>query len=81
MRANEFSKNSDLGFTKDNIVMLPVPVNDSIGKLKMQLLKNELREIPDVQQISFCMEAPAHNIFDTKDLLVMITGQKRNHGR
>jgi len=63
-----FSKNTYLGFTKNNIVMLPVPVNDSIGKLKMQLLKNELREIPNVQQVSFCMEAPASQHFDTKSL-------------
>ncbi|HUZ57854.1 MAG TPA: FtsX-like permease family protein [Hanamia sp.] len=63
-----FSKNTYLGFTKNNIVMLPVPVNDSIGKLKMQLLKNELREIPNVQQLSFCMEAPASQHFDTKSL-------------
>ena len=63
-----FSKNTYLGFSKNNIVMLPVPVNDSIGKLKMQLLKNELREIPNVQQVSFCMEAPASQHFDTKSL-------------
>jgi ABC-type antimicrobial peptide transport system permease subunit len=31
----------------------------------MQLLKNELTEIPNVQQVSFCMEAPASQHFNT----------------
>lgn len=54
-----FSKNTDLGFDKDDIVMLPIPLNDSIGKLKMHLLKNELSEIANVKAVSLCTEAPA----------------------
>ncbi|MFT3705382.1 MAG: ABC transporter permease [Agriterribacter sp.] len=56
-----FSKNSDLGFAKDDIVMLPVPLNDSIGNLKMKLLVNELKEIPTVKNVSLCTEAPGSN--------------------
>jgi predicted permease len=53
-----FSKHTDLGFDKDDIVMLPVPVNDSIGSIKMKLLANQLKEIPAVKDVSLCMEAP-----------------------
>lgn len=56
-----FSKNTDLGFDKDDIVMLPVPINDSTGNLKMQLLKNELKEIPNIKDVSLCTEAPGSN--------------------
>jgi putative ABC transport system permease protein len=55
----KFSKQSDLGFRKDAIVMLPVPENDSAGLIKMETLRNRLTEIPGVEKISFCMEAPA----------------------
>ena len=56
-----FSKNSNLGFDKDDIVMFPVPVNDSIGSIKMKLLANELKEIPAVKNLSLCTEAPSAN--------------------
>lgn len=56
-----FSKNTDLGFDKDDIVMLPVPINDSTGNLKMHLLKNELKEIPNIKDVSLCTEAPGSN--------------------
>ncbi|MGN6355364.1 MAG: ABC transporter permease, partial [Parafilimonas sp.] len=56
-----FSKNTDLGFDKDDIVMLPIPINDSIGNLKMHLLKNELKEIPNIKDVSLCTEAPGSN--------------------
>ncbi|MBS1916716.1 MAG: ABC transporter permease [Bacteroidetes bacterium] len=53
-----FSKHSDLGFDKENIVMVTVPLNDSIGNLKMKELVNDLKEIPSVKNVSLCMEAP-----------------------
>lgn len=56
-----FSKTTDLGFDKDDIVMLPVPINDSTGNLKMHLLKNELKEIPNIKDVSLCTEAPGSN--------------------
>ena len=54
-----FAKKTDLGFNKDAIVMLPVPVNDSTGRVKMETLKNRLMEVGGVENISFCMQAPA----------------------
>lgn len=55
----KFSNNSDLGFDKDDIVMLPVPIADSLGNLKMKLLSHELKEIPTVKNVSLCTEAPS----------------------
>ncbi len=56
-----FSKHTDLGFDKDDIVMLPVPVRDSSGLIKMKLLMNELKKISSVKNVSLCMEAPGAN--------------------
>jgi len=63
-----FSKTTDLGFNKDAIVMLPVPVADSIGKMKMQTLKNRLSQIGGVGNISFCGEAPASLAVHSADI-------------
>ncbi len=54
-----FSKTTDLGFQKDGIVMLSVPVNDSTGRVKMETMRNKLAKVSGVEQASFCMEAPA----------------------
>jgi putative ABC transport system permease protein len=62
-----YSKNSDLGFKKDGIVMLNVPVNDSTGISKMESLRNKLSAIAGVDDISFCMEAPASGSNNTTD--------------
>jgi putative ABC transport system permease protein len=51
-----YSTNSDLGFEKNNIVMLPVPLRD---KVKMNTLKTRFREIASVSDVSFCFSAPA----------------------
>jgi putative ABC transport system permease protein len=64
-----YSKTSDLGFQKDGIVMLRVPVNDSTGKTKMENLRNKLSGIAGVEKISFCMEAPASASNNTTDIV------------
>jgi len=46
-----YTKTSDLGFQKDGIVMLPVPVNDSTGKSKMESLRSRMAAIPGVGNI------------------------------
>ncbi len=53
-----YSKESDLGFSKEAIVMLPVPVSD---KVKMNTLRTRLSELPGVENVSFCYQAPAAN--------------------
>jgi len=51
-----YSKTSDLGFTKDAVILLPVPSND---KIKMNTLRSRLAEVAGVQKTSLCFEAPA----------------------
>jgi putative ABC transport system permease protein len=64
-----YSKNSDLGFQKDGIVMLRVPVNDSTGKSKMESLRDKLTGIAGVKRMSFCMEAPASGSNNTTSIV------------
>ena len=62
-----FSKTSDLGFNKDAIVMLPVPLNGSLGKMRMQTLRNRLEQIGGIGNISFCSDAPAAEAVHSAD--------------
>lgn len=51
-----YSKTSDLGFDKESIVMLPIPVKD---KVKMNTLKTRISEVSGVEKVSLCFQAPA----------------------
>ncbi|HEY4110221.1 ABC transporter permease [Puia sp.] len=51
-----FVRNTDLGFEKDAIILLPLPQNTT-GKLST--LTARLREIPGVGNLSFCQSPPA----------------------
>ena len=78
-----FSKSTDLGFTKNNILMLPIPVvTDSTSKLKMHLLANQLKQIAGVNTVSLCTEAPGadHSYlkglrYNNQDLLWGVNGK------
>ena len=64
-----YSKTTDLGFNKDAIIVLPVPQTDSIGKVKMQTLKNSFAQVPGTINVAFCSNAPAsegNNFTDVK---------------
>lgn len=63
-----YSKTTDLGFQKDGIVTLPVPLTDSVGKIKMETLRNRLAAVPGVEDISFCMQPPASSINNTSSI-------------
>ncbi|MFT3823424.1 MAG: ABC transporter permease [Chitinophagaceae bacterium] len=52
----KFSQNAELGFDKEAIVMLPLPVSD---KAKMTTLKSRLSEVPGIEKISLCYQSPA----------------------
>ncbi|HZE83246.1 MAG TPA: FtsX-like permease family protein, partial [Puia sp.] len=52
-----YSQTTDLGFSKDAIVMLPVPQRDDL--LKMKTLKTRLAAVSGVEKISLCWQAPA----------------------
>ena len=55
----EYSRHSDLGFSKDAVAMIPVPITDSTGKGRMETLRNRIAQVPGVEKISFCSQAPA----------------------
>lgn len=52
----KYSKNADLGFDKDAIVMLPLPEGNQV---KMNTLKNRIAQLPGVEKISLCYQSPA----------------------
>lgn len=66
-----YSKTSDLGFNKDAVLMLPLPIND---KVKMHTLQTRLNGVSGVEKTSLCFAAPAWGSnnntgvkFDTRD--------------
>ncbi len=56
MNQMRYARQADLGFTKDGVVMLPLPVQDAA---KMSTLKSQLLQLAGVAQVSFCYQAPA----------------------
>jgi putative ABC transport system permease protein len=52
-----YMRDKDLGFDKDNIVMLSVPFNENL-KEKI-LLSNELKDIPGIKEWSFSTSPPS----------------------
>ncbi|CCG98233.1 protein of unknown function DUF214 [Fibrella aestuarina BUZ 2] len=51
-----YAKQADLGFTKDAVVLLPVP---EASKANIATLRNQLAQLPAVTTMSFCAAAPA----------------------
>jgi putative ABC transport system permease protein len=51
-----YSKSSDLGFNKDAVLILPVPLTD---KTKMNTLKARLSDVAGVEKVSLFFEPPA----------------------
>ncbi|HMG89032.1 MAG TPA: FtsX-like permease family protein, partial [Chryseolinea sp.] len=51
-----YSRQADLGFQKDAIVMLPVPVRE---KSAISTLNTEISRIAGVEKVTFCSRAPA----------------------
>ncbi|MDX1939040.1 MAG: ABC transporter permease [Saprospiraceae bacterium] len=61
----QFSKKTDLGFNKDAVVMLPLPQNDLA---KTSTLRSKLSQVPGVESVSFCFQAPAANSNNSTDV-------------
>lgn len=51
-----YSQNADLGFTKDAIVMLPVP---ETTRTKMSNMRDRFSSLAGVEKISYCFSPPA----------------------
>ncbi|TAI47659.1 ABC transporter permease [Flagellimonas allohymeniacidonis] len=55
-RQIEYATNSDLGFDKESIVMVEVPVD--LEPIQYEALKDRLQRIPNVENITFCLSSP-----------------------
>ncbi|RXF68297.1 ABC transporter permease [Arcticibacter tournemirensis] len=53
-----YATTTDMGFTKEGIVILDIPHQD---KATMKTLKNKLAQLPGVESISFSLATPASN--------------------
>jgi predicted permease len=53
-----YFKTASLGFNKDNILNVPIP-GDSIGRTKIDYLKNQLLQYPGVEKVSFSFSSPS----------------------
>ncbi len=51
-----YSKSIDLGFNKDAIVTLPIPIND---KTKMHTLRDQVATVAGVEKLTLCHQPPA----------------------
>lgn len=51
-----YSKSIDMGFDKDAIVTLPIPIND---KTKMHTLRDQAATVAGVEKITLCRQPPA----------------------
>lgn len=51
-----YSMNADLGFSRDAVLMMPIPLEDPI---KMKGLTTRMTQVPGVRDVSMCFEAPA----------------------
>jgi putative ABC transport system permease protein len=54
-------KNSALGFDKDAIITVPVPV-DSLSQLKYNALKSDILQQPGVKSLSYSFASPSDNM-------------------
>lgn len=52
----QYFKSADMGFNKDAIVITPLPVQEPA---KMQTMKNQLLQMPGVENVSYSFSAPA----------------------
>jgi putative ABC transport system permease protein len=51
-----YSQTADLGFNKDNVVLLPVPQSD---KVQLSTMRNRMYEVKGVEKVSYCFMPPA----------------------
>lgn len=54
----DYFRNASLGFTKDAILNVPVP-RDSISNSKVDYVRDQLRQHPGIEQISFSYASPS----------------------
>lgn len=63
-RQIDFSEHSDLGFKKEGIVTVPLPVNDVV---RMKTLRNRFLQIGGVRMATLCFQPPAAGSNNSSD--------------
>jgi putative ABC transport system permease protein len=53
-------RNKSLGFNKDAVITAPIP-NDSVSRLKLKSLRNQLMQRPGIKNVSYSFASPADN--------------------
>ncbi len=61
-----FFRNASLGFSKAAVITVPL-INDSVNLTKMDYLRNQLLNNPDIQNVSFSFASPSDNHNWTSD--------------
>src|SRR6185295_146264 len=53
-----YFKNASMGFNKEAIVVIPIP-NDSVSVTKLNYVRDQLQQYPDISLVSFSYATPA----------------------
>jgi len=53
-KQNSFMSNADLGFNKDNLLVLEI--NKDLAEKNLPLIENSLNKIPDIEGVGFCKD-------------------------
>lgn len=54
----KYIRTTSLGFDRDAVVNVPIPVNDSANRYKMDVLRDKLKQIPGVKQATLQYASP-----------------------
>ncbi|TDX01745.1 ABC transporter permease [Dinghuibacter silviterrae] len=60
-----YSEHADLGFVKDGVVTVPLPVSDPV---KARTLRERFLDIPGVERVSLCFQPPASAANNATDI-------------
>lgn len=56
----DYFRNASLGFDKESILTVPIP-SDSISVTKLNAMRNQLQQIPQIKEVTFGYASPSDN--------------------
>lgn len=72
----QFTRQADMGFTKDAVVTLPLPISE---KSTLSTLRSKLSSLTGVEQLSFCTQAPASDGGSSFEIVYDTRTEKENY--
>jgi len=75
MRQMDYVRKQPLGFNPESVLLVNVP-NDSLGRVRTQLLKEKIKHIPGVADLSLCTQAPMSGRNNTTSFYINGTENK-----